>query len=77
MQIGAMPEVPQGSVLGQLLFLLCISEPFGILANKLNGYADDSTLIALVPPYPGGRVTIAESINRNSARLVSDVTIFG
>ena len=41
--------VPQGRVLGQLLFLLCTSEHFSILENKLNGYADDSTLMALVP----------------------------
>ena len=34
--------VPQGSVLGQLLFLLYTSELFSILENKLIGYADDS-----------------------------------
>ena len=41
--------VPQGSVLGPLLFLLCTSELFSILENKLIGYADDSTLMAVVP----------------------------
>ena len=41
--------VPQGSILGQLLFLLYTSEHFSILENKLIGYADDSTLIAVVP----------------------------
>ena len=34
---------PQGSVLGQLLFLLYTLELFSILENKLIGYADDST----------------------------------
>ena len=34
--------VPQGSVLGQLLFHLHTSELFSIWENKLIGYADDS-----------------------------------
>ena len=41
--------VPQGSVLGPLLFILYTSELFSILENKLIGYADDSTLMSLVP----------------------------
>ena len=40
---------PQGSVLGQLLFLLYISELYSISENKLIGYADDSTLTAVLP----------------------------
>ena len=46
--------VPQGSSLGPLLFLLCTSELFSMLENKLIGYADDSTLMAVVP-CPGVR----------------------
>ena len=42
--------VPPGSVLGTLLFLLYTSELFSILENKLIGYADDSTLMALCIP---------------------------
>ena len=38
----------QGSVFGPLLFLLYTSELFSILENKLIGYADDSTLMAVV-----------------------------
>ena len=54
---------PQGSVLGPLLFLLYTSELFSILENKLIGYADYSTLMAVVPS-PGVRVAVAESLNR-------------
>ena len=60
--------VPQGSVLGPLLFLRYTSEPFSILENKLIGYADDSTLIAVVPST-GVRVTVAESLNRYLGRV--------
>ena len=56
--------MPHGSVLGQLLFLLYTSELFSILENKLIGYADDSTLMAVVPS-PGDRVTVAESLIRD------------
>ena len=41
--------VPQGSVLCPLLFLLYTSDLFSNLENKLIVYADDSTLIAVVP----------------------------
>ena len=51
--------VPQGSVLDQLLYLLYTSELFHILENKLIGYGDDNSLIAVVPS-PGVRVTVAE-----------------
>ena len=53
--------VPQGSVLGPLLFLLYTSQFFSILENKLIGYADDSTLMAVVPS-PGVRVAVGESM---------------
>ena len=53
--------VPQGSVLCPLLFLLYTSKLFSFLENKLIGYADDSSLMAVVPsPYI--RVTVAESL---------------
>ena len=55
--------LPQGSVLGPLLFGV-----FFILENKLIGYADDSTLMAVVPS-PGVRVAVAESLIRDLGRI--------
>ena len=66
--------VPQGSVLGPLLFLLYTSELFSILENKLIGYADDH--IAVVPS-PGVKVAVAESWSMTLAGLVSGVTFEG
>ena len=57
-------EVPQGSVFGSLLFLLYTSELFSILENKLIDYADDSTLVVVVPS-PVVRVAVAESLIRD------------
>ena len=52
--------VPQGSVLGPLLSLLYTSVLFSILENKLIGYADYSTLMAVVPS-PGVTVTCSHA----------------
>ena len=58
----------QGHVLGPLLFLLHASEIFSILENKLISYADDSTLMAVVPS-PGVRVVVSESLIRDLGRV--------
>ena len=55
--VNVVSGVPQGSVLGLLLFLLYTSELFSILENKLIGFADDSSLI-LVVQSPGTRVMV-------------------
>ena len=47
--VNVVSGVPQSRVLGPLLCLLYTSELFYILENKLVGYADDFTLIAVVP----------------------------
>ena len=66
--VNVVSGVPQGSVLSLLLFLLYTSELFSILKNKRIGYADDSTLMAVVLS-PGARVTVAESLNRDLIRV--------
>ena len=66
--VNVAPGVPQGNVLGPLLFLLFTSELFSILEIKLIGYADDSTLMAVVPS-PGVRVAVAESLIRDLGRV--------
>ena len=59
-----------------ILFLLFTSELFSFLENKLIGYADDSTLMAVVPSS-GVRVTVAESLTRDRGRVSEWCDIWG
>ena len=66
--VNVVSGVPQGSILGPLLFLLYTSVFFSILENKLISYADDSTFIAVVPS-PGVRVAVAKSLISDLGRV--------
>ena len=46
------------------------------MENKLVGYADDSTLMAVVPP-PGVRVAVAESLIRDLDRVSEWCELWG
>ena len=60
--------VPQGSVLGTLLFILYTSEIFELVETRQYAYADDSTLLAVVRE-PADRSAAAASLNRDLARI--------
>ena len=66
--VNVVSGVPQGSVLGLQLFLLYTAELLSMVENKLYGYADDSTLVTVVPSLDE-RVAVSESINRNLNRV--------
>ena len=63
-----MSGVPHVSVLGPLLFFLYTLKHFSILENEVIGYDNDSTLMAIVP-FPGIRVAVAESLNRDLGKV--------
>ena len=74
--VNVVSGVPQGSVWGPLLYLLYTSEFFFILENKLIGYGDDSTLMAVVP-CPGISVAAAESLIRDLGRISEWCDLWG
>ena len=47
-----------------------------VVKNKLDGYADDSTLVAVVPS-PGERVAVSESMNRDLNRISVCCNLWG
>ena len=60
--------VPQGSVLGPLLFVIYTADLFDVVENRLVNYADDSTLFSICK-RPADRSAVALSLNRDLNRI--------
>ena len=70
------PGVPHGSVLKPLLFIIYTSDMWQGLENKLVAYADDATLMSVVPS-PTNRSLVAESLNRDLAKMYQRCKMWG
>ena len=68
--------VPQGSVLGPLLFILYTQDMWVGLENQLVAYADDATLISVIPK-PTDRNRVSESMNRDLAKISDWCNLWG
>ena len=66
--VNVVSVMPHGSVSCALLLLLCTSELFSILENKLTVYADDSILTAVVSS-PIFRISVPESLSRHLVKV--------
>ena len=62
--------VPQGSVLAPLLFLVFINDMFDIVKNRLDAFADDTTLSATISS-PSQRAAVAVSLNTDLVQIAA------
>ena len=62
--------VPQGSVLGPLVFILFTADLGENLENKIVSYADDTTLFARIS-NPSEHISVARYLNRDLAKIQS------
>ena len=60
--------VPQGSVLGPLLYIIYTSDMWHGLGNKLVAYVDDATLMSVVP-FNTDWASVANSLKRDLTRI--------
>ena len=68
--------VPQGSVLGPLLFILFTQDMWVGLENQLVAYADDATLLAVIPS-PDERQLVSDSLNRDLTKISEWCRLWG
>ena len=68
--------VPQGSVLGPILFILFTSDMFNVVQNSLIAYADDTTLFAPISS-PGDRISVNESLNSDLLNIYEWCSFWG
>ena len=62
--VGVVSGVPQATVIGPLLIILCNSELFHIFGNYMVGYEDDTTIYA-VTRRPLSRPQVTDLLNRD------------
>ena len=68
--------MPQGSVLGPILFILFTADMWSIVENNFIAYADDASLFASIPS-PADRISVSAALNSDLARIVEWCRVWG
>ena len=69
--VNVVSRVPQGSILASLLFILSTSRLFRIVENHIVGYADDTTMYAVISQTTF--VSSSESLNQDLVAINSSI----